>query len=64
MGAFAERAFREGWIDAEPREGKVGGAYCIDFPNRKVSRVLCNFDGSFGEVSTVATSWATPTTTM
>ena len=54
MGAFAERAFREGWIDAEPREGKVGGAYCISFPNRKVSRVLCNFDGSFGEVSTIA----------
>lgn len=54
MGAFAERAFREGWIDAEPREGKVGGAYCISFPNRKASRVLCNFDGSFGEVSTIA----------
>ena len=54
MGAFAERAFREGWVDAEPREGKVGGAYCISFPNRGVSRVLCNFDGSFGEVSTIA----------
>jgi len=54
MGGFAERAFREFWIDAEPREGKVGGAYCIDFPNRKISRVLCNFDGSFGDVSTIA----------
>ncbi len=54
MGAFADRAFREGWIDAEPREGKVGGAYCISFPDRKVSRILCNFDGSFGEVSTIA----------
>jgi oligoendopeptidase F len=54
MGEFAERAFRERWIDAEPREGKVGGAYCIDFPNRGVSRVLCNFDGSFGGVSTMA----------
>ncbi len=54
LGAFAERAFREGWIDAEPREGKVGGAYCISFPSRKVSRILCNFDGSFGAVSTVA----------
>ncbi|NLJ46202.1 MAG: M3 family oligoendopeptidase [Treponema sp.] len=54
MGDFAARAFREGWIDAEPREGKVGGAYCISFPDRKVSRVLCNFDGSFGEVSTIA----------
>ncbi len=54
MGEFAERAFREGWIDAEPREGKVGGAYCISFPDRGVSRILCNFDGSFAEVSTLA----------
>lgn len=54
MGDFARKAFRELWIDAEPREGKVGGAYCIDFPNRKSSRVLCNFDGSFGGVSTIA----------
>lgn len=54
MGAFAERAFRESWIDAKPREGKVGGAYCTDFPDAGAARVLCNFDGSFSSVSTVA----------
>jgi pepF/M3 family oligoendopeptidase len=54
MGDFARRAFEERWIDAEPREGKIGGAYCIDFPDASVSRVMCNFDGSFGSVSTVA----------
>jgi pepF/M3 family oligoendopeptidase len=54
MGAFAARAFAEAWIDAEPRPGKVGGAYCAAFPKAKVSRVLCNFDGSFNSVTTIA----------
>lgn len=54
MGDFARRAFAESWIDAEPRPGKVGGAYCIDFPEARASRVLCNFDGAFGSLTTVA----------
>ncbi|MHB0897829.1 MAG: M3 family oligoendopeptidase [Spirochaetales bacterium] len=54
MGAFAAKAFDSNWIDARPREGKVGGAYCTDFPLAKAARVLCNFDGSFSSVSTVA----------
>jgi pepF/M3 family oligoendopeptidase len=54
MGAFAEAAFDAHWIDAGIREGKVGGAYCADFPLAGVSRILCNFDGSFDSVSTVA----------
>ena len=54
MGAFAERAFRESWLDAEPRDGKVGGAYCIDFPRARIARILCNFDGSFSSLTTVA----------
>ncbi|MDR2793779.1 MAG: M3 family oligoendopeptidase [Treponema sp.] len=54
MGTFARSAFDEHWIDAGIREGKVGGAYCTDFPLAGVSRILCNFDGSFDSVSTVA----------
>ncbi|MDR2445691.1 MAG: M3 family oligoendopeptidase [Treponema sp.] len=54
MGAFAQAAFDAHWIDAGIREGKVGGAYCADFPLAGVSRILCNFDGSFDSVSTVA----------
>ena len=54
MGTFAAKAFDSNWIDAKPREGKVGGAYCTDFPSAKAARVLCNFDGSFSSVSTVA----------
>jgi pepF/M3 family oligoendopeptidase len=54
LRAFAERAFSERWIDAEPRDGKVGGAFCEPVPSVKESRILCNFDGSLEQVSTVA----------
>jgi pepF/M3 family oligoendopeptidase len=54
MGGFAAMAFDQGWLDAEPREGKVGGAYCIDFPRARMARVLCNFEGSFSSLITVA----------
>jgi oligoendopeptidase F len=53
LSDFAARAFRENWIDAEPRSGKVDGAYCT--PLRKdESRVFANFKPSFGGVSTLA----------
>ncbi|MBP7480076.1 MAG: M3 family oligoendopeptidase [Spirochaetaceae bacterium] len=54
FGAFAEQAFKNNWIDAEIRTGKVGGAYCIDFPYQKESRVLSNFSGSFSDITTLA----------
>jgi pepF/M3 family oligoendopeptidase len=54
MGAFARHAAASSWIDAEGREGKVGGAYCTDFPLAGESRILCNFEGSFDSVTTVA----------
>ena len=54
MGNFAKTAFDNNWIDAKVRKGKVGGAYCIDFPAKRVSRVLSNFTGSFSDVTTLA----------
>jgi pepF/M3 family oligoendopeptidase len=54
LRAFAKRAFDNGWIDAEQREGKRGGAFCMGVAAVKESRVLCNFDGSFDQVSTIA----------
>lgn len=54
MGAFAAEAFERNWIDAEPRRGKVGGAYDTAFPLRGQSRILSNFDYSFSAVSTLA----------
>ncbi|MBM4431160.1 MAG: M3 family oligoendopeptidase, partial [Chloroflexi bacterium] len=49
-----QRAFDHHWIDAEPRNGKQGGALCMAIPDLEESRVLCNFDGSFEQVSTLA----------
>ncbi|MFH1185511.1 MAG: M3 family oligoendopeptidase [Chloroflexota bacterium] len=54
LRAFAQRAFENRWIDAEQREGKRGGAFCMGVAGVKESRVLCNFDGSFDQVSTIA----------
>ena len=51
---LAKRAFDNNWIDAEPRNGKRGGAFCMAIPGVEESRVLCNFDGSLDQVSTVA----------
>jgi pepF/M3 family oligoendopeptidase len=53
MGAFAERAFAERWIDAEPRPGKRDGAFCMSLRDDE-SRILANFKPSFSGVSTLA----------
>ncbi|PZA06703.1 MULTISPECIES: M3 family oligoendopeptidase [unclassified Meiothermus] len=50
---LAERAYAERWIDALPRKGKVGGAYCMPI-GKGQSRILTNYEESFGGVSTMA----------
>ena len=53
LEAMLRRAFDERWIDAEPRPGKFGGAYCTEiYPHGP--RILMNFDGSLSAVSTLA----------
>jgi pepF/M3 family oligoendopeptidase len=54
LAAFAKRAFDNNWIDAEQREGKRGGAFCMSVQGVKESRILSNFDGSFDQVFTLA----------
>ncbi len=54
LRSFAKRAFDKNWIDAEQRDGKRGGAFCMGVPAFKESRVLCNFDGTLDQVSTIA----------
>jgi len=54
MGEFIDRAFKERWIDMFPYEGKGGGAFCAGVPSCEQSRVLTNFTGSMGDVSTLA----------
>jgi len=53
LSGFAARAFRERWIDAEPRVGKVDGAYCT-LLRKDESRVFANYKPSYGGVSTLA----------
>lgn len=53
LAALVDTAVAEAWIDAEPRSGKVGGAFCMSVTGG-VSRVLLNFDGSFDSVQTLA----------
>src|SRR6056297_3633929 len=47
-------AFEDNWIDAEPREGKRGGAFCYNLHPVKESRIMSNFTGSFSDVTTLA----------
>lgn len=53
MARYAERCFASRWIDAEPREGKSGGAYCTSVPSVFQTRVMLNFDGTAEQVSTL-----------
>lgn len=55
LGDFAARAFGENWLDAGPREGKRGGAFCMTWkPDTGESRVMLNYGGTLDAVSTVA----------
>lgn len=54
LTALSRRAFDESWIDAEMRDGKVGGAFCMSVPAVDESRILSNFDGSLDQLSTLA----------
>ncbi len=53
LSQFAARAFREHWIDAEPRAGKRDGAYCTPLCGDE-SRVFANYKPAFGGMSTLA----------
>lgn len=54
LASFARRAFEHHWIDAEQREGKRGGAFCMEVQAARESRVLTNYDGSYDSISTLA----------
>lgn len=54
LADFADNAFENRWIDAEPREGKMGGAFCSNIHAIKASRILTNFTGTFSDITTLA----------
>jgi len=51
---MTQTAFDRRWIDAEQRAGKRAGAFCMEVPAVDESRILCNYDGSLDQVSTIA----------
>ena len=54
MADMMAEAFDQEWIDFFPADGKEGGAFCAGVPALKQSRILTNFDGTFGAVDTLA----------
>jgi len=54
LSELARTAFDNKWIDATPREGKRGGAFCYGLHPIKQSRIMANFDGSFDGVTTLS----------
>jgi pepF/M3 family oligoendopeptidase len=54
LHGLAQRAFDNRWIDAEMREGKSGGAFCMEAPGVDESRILANFNGSLEQLGTLA----------
>jgi oligoendopeptidase F len=53
LAGIVDRALDEQWIDAEPRDGKVGGAFCLGFTGDR-SLVLLNWAGSVESAQTTA----------
>ncbi|HSB85188.1 MAG TPA: M3 family oligoendopeptidase [Ilumatobacteraceae bacterium] len=53
LGSLVDRAVDEQWIDAEPRPGKRGGAFCMPFVEDR-SLVFLNWSGSVDAAQTTA----------
>jgi oligoendopeptidase F len=53
LSDYAARSFKEDWIDAEPRDGKRDGAFCMGVRGDE-SRIMLNFEPSMDSVGTLA----------
>ncbi len=53
LADVARRAMAGHWVDAEPRDGKRDGAFCMSMQGDE-SRILMNFTGSFNSIQTLA----------
>jgi oligoendopeptidase F len=53
LSHLVDRSISEQWLDAEPREGKVGGAFCMSFVDDR-SLVLLNWSGSVDSAQVTA----------
>jgi oligoendopeptidase F len=52
--AIAQRFFDERWIDADPRTGKRGGAFCSGVAPAVHPFILCSYNDDMRDVMTVA----------
>lgn len=52
--AFVRECFDKKWIDAEDREGKAAGGFCLQFPKSKQSRIFMTYKGTPINVATLA----------
>ena len=53
LADLAERAYRENWIDAEPRQGKNGGGFSIGVGG-EATRIFMNYLPVYDQMSTLA----------
>ncbi|MEO8363804.1 MAG: M3 family oligoendopeptidase [Ilumatobacteraceae bacterium] len=53
LAGLVDRSLNEKWLDAEPRDGKVGGAFCMPFVDDR-SLVLLNWSGNVDSAQTTA----------
>jgi oligoendopeptidase F len=53
LGGLVDRAVNEQWIDASPRAGKRGGAFCMSFVDDR-SLIMLNWNGSVDSAQTTA----------
>lgn len=54
LAKVASDAIEKGWIDVAPKEGKVSGAFCASLHPVGEFRVLLNYTGNLGDVTTMA----------
>ncbi|MCH9614646.1 MAG: hypothetical protein SP1CHLAM54_13900 [Chlamydiia bacterium] len=54
LAAYSRQAFDKKWIEAEDRSGKMPGGFCIDFPNKRESRIFMTYSGTQHNLFTLA----------
>jgi oligoendopeptidase F len=54
LAVFAKQAFDQRWIDYEPRAGKRPGGFCSTSPLIGQSRIFVTYNGTLGDLATVA----------
>ncbi|WP_349291449.1 M3 family oligoendopeptidase [Planococcus alpniumensis] len=54
LGNFADRAFKQDWIEAENRPGKAEGGFCASMPLAKESRIFVTYRDTYQDLVTLA----------